>query len=313
MRIALVSTFAAAMAVLPRWVEAHRAIGIERFYLFVDNPKESQACEALALDGVRWIHRDEALQAEWQRLPAWDYQKAFCHQVYSRQCLNTDYAIGLAREEGMDWLLHIDLDEKIHLPAPWQNLGSYFESKAIFDVVRFTNHEGVPEHWHIDNYLDEVTLFKRSFALLNFEQQRIVRSLFGEHYFLAYYNGKAAMNLHGKAQQCCGVHEFKPAGMVHLEHEVCVLHYTNCGFNWFYNKYATLGNYDDYWLDLAEIGKLFPIMEAGRQAVVHGNIHQATKLYGEQLMRQGGLPYKQQALLQAGILMRVGQTPPQLL
>jgi len=313
MRIALVSTFAAALPVLSSWVEVHRALGVERFYLFIDNPRESAACEALALEGVRWIHRDEALETEWQRSPSWDYQKAFRHQVYSRQCLNTDYAIRLAREEGMDWLLHIDLDEKIHLPAPWQSLNSYFESKAVFDVVRFTNHEGVPEQWHVGNYLEEVTLFKRSFTLLNAEQQRIVRSLFGERYFLAYHNGKAAMRLAGSATLSSGVHEFQPANLVHLEHAVCVLHYTNCGFNWFHSKFATLGDYDDYWLDLAEIGKLFPIMEAGRQAVVRGTIHQATQLYGEQLMQQGGLPHNQQALLQAGILMRIGHAPPQLI
>ncbi len=310
MQLVLVSTFAAALPVLRSWVEWHQSLGIEHFYLFVDDQKELAACEALKLAGVRWIARDEALHAEWQRSPAWDYQKQFCHQVYSRQCLNTDYAMRRARAEGMDWLIHLDLDEKLHLPAPWQNMQQYFESKTIFDVVRFSNHEGVPESWHIDNYFEDVTLFKRSFALLDAKQQGIVRSVFGERYFLAYYNGKAAVNLHGRAQQSAGVHEFQPAGMIHYEHQVCVLHYTNCGFNWYYSKYATLGNYDDYWLDIAEIGKLFPIMEESRQAVVRGSIHDATRLYDTQLMRQGGLPHRLNALLAAGILIRIGQSPP---
>ena len=313
MHIVLVSTFAAALPVLRTWVEVHRAIGVTRFYLFVDNPAEQAACEAMDLEGVRWIARDEALAAEWQKSPDWAYHQRFIHQVYARQCVNTDYAIRLAREEGMDWLIHLDLDERLYLPPTWRTLGEFFAGKESFDSVRFLNHEGVPEQWHIGNYIEEVTLFKRSYQVLTPPQQRAVQALFGPRYFLAYFNGKAAMNCHGRVTQSAGVHEFKPAEAVHVETEACVLHYTNCGFNWYHNKYATLGNYDDFWLDIAEIGKLFPIMEESRQAVVRGSIHDATKLYDQQLMRQGGLPHTKRALIEAGILLRVGESAPQLL
>jgi hypothetical protein len=310
MQIALVSTFAAALTVLPTWVARHRALGVTRFYLFVDNPKEQAACEALALEGVTWFARDEALVAEWRQLPAWDYHQQFIHQVYARQCVNVDFAIRLARAEGMDWLIHLDLDECLHLAPPWTNLADYFGSKTLFDMVRFTNHEGVPEHWHVGNYLEDVTLFKKNFTRLDPAQQRMAQALFGERYFLAYYNGKGAMSLHGSCQQSAGVHEFQPAGQVHFEHEVSVLHYTNCGFNWYYTKYATLGDYDDRWLDLAVIGQLFPIMEESRQAVVRGSIHDATALYERQLLQQGGLPYTKQALIDAGVLLRIGSGRP---
>jgi len=313
MSIALVSTFAHALPVLAYWVAHHRTLGVERFYLFVDRAEELAGYAALPLgDGVHLIPRDAALQAEWEQLPGWPYHSQFsARQVYARQCLNTDVAMRRARAAGCDWLIHIDLDECLHIPEGRGDLATFFGACRACDMVSFVNHEAVPEQWHVGNYFAEVTLFKRNGVMLDEAQRAIVKSLFGERYFLAYGNGKSAVNLRGAATEADGVHGFRPAPTAHFERDISVLHYTNCGFNWYHQKFAALGNYDDFWLGIGEIAKLFPIMEESRRAMVGGDIHRLTQLYEQQLMRQGGLPHALRSLIEAGVLMRIGEAPLQ--
>ncbi len=314
MRIALVTTLIRAGAVLGSWVAHHRALGVERFYLFVDDPAELGSYQALQLGDVYFVVRDADLAARWQQLDSWSFHQPYCErQAYSRQCLNVDLAMQLARADGLDWLLHLDIDELLHVPATGPRLADYFAAHGHTDMVSFANHEAVPEHWHIDDYFAEVTLFKRSFHCMDEVQRRIALSLFGARYFLAYSNGKAAVNLHGSARQSAGAHEFTPVTVRHDERALCVLHFAYCGFNWFYSKFAVLGDFDNQLLGLADIGKMFPLLDEGRAAVVRGSIHDATRIYRGQVMRQAGLPHSLAALLEAGILLRIGEAPIDIL
>ena len=84
-----------------------------------------------------------------------------------------------------------------------------------------------------------------------------------------------------------------------------MLHFPNCGFNWFYEKFLSIGHFPDNWLGHTAIEPLLPFMIESRGAVTHGNIHDATRLYQERVMHQGGLPGSLAELLDAGILMRI--------
>jgi len=312
MKIAVVSTFIRAQPVLAHWVAHHRALGIEQFYLFADDAAELDGYRALPLGDVQLVAHDDALRSRWQTTRDWDYHRQFvARQAYSRQCLNTNLALQQARTEGCDWLIHLDMDELLHLAEDAPPLKDYLASKQGFDMVAFTNHEAVPEQWHIDNYFEEVTLFKRNLLVLDAEQRRIAHGLFGPQYFLAYGNGKSAVNLHGRAQEADGGHAFRPVTTVHHEYSPCVLHYSHCGFNWFHNKFVTLGEFDDKLMGFSEITSLFPMLAEGRAAVVRGTMHDATRLYRDRILQQGKLPHSLAALLAAGVLMRLGSSPLQ--
>lgn len=314
MKLALVSTFVRAQPVLAHWVSHHRALGVQCFYLFVDDPAELADYRALDLGNVQLIARDAALSAAWQTLSDWAFHGKFvADQVYSRQCLNADLAMQKARDAGCDWLIHLDMDECLHVPDDGPTLPEYFAGRKMFDVVTFTNHEAVPEQWHVGNYFAEVTLFKRNRLTLSEAQQRIVQGLFGARYFLAYGNGKSAVNLHGRAVEADGCHLFRPAGMIHVEATLCVLHFTHCGFNWFYLKFAILGEFDGKLMGFSEITQTFPMLAEGRDAVVRGSIHEATRLYRDSILHQAGMPHSTPALIEAGVLMRLGASPLQAL
>lgn len=312
MKLALVTTLIRAQPILASWVARHRALGVECFYLFIDDPAELADYAALPLGEVVLIPRDEALLADWQALPSWSFHGQFAaRQVYSRQCLNADLAMHQARAAACDWLLHLDIDECLHVPEGHIGLADYLASRQVFDTITFINHEAVPEAWHVDNYLEEVTLFKRNTTVLDAAQKQIVGSLFGARYFLAYGNGKAAVNLRGRAVEADGVHAFRPTVITHLETAIAVLHYSHCGYNWFHSKFATLGEFDSQLIGLADITQMFPMLAEGRQSVVRGSIHDATRLYRDRVLHQGGLPHSAAALLAAGVLMRIGESPLQ--
>ena len=314
MKLALCCTLIHAQPVLAHWVAHHRALGFEQFYLFVDDPAELADYTALPLGDVQLIPRDAALASAWSASLDWDFHQPFvATQVYARQCMNTNVAMTRARAAGCDWLLHLDSDELLHVPEGAVSLPAYFAAHAMFDLIAFTNHEAVPEQWHVDNYFAEVTLFKRNGLTLSVPQRQLAERLFGPQYFQAYANGKSAVNLRGKATEADGAHAFRPAPMLCRETTLCVLHFAHCGFNWFHEKFKTLGDFDNQLIGLADITVTFPLLAQGRAAIVRGSMHHATRLYRDRLLHQGGLPHTLPSLLEAGILMRIGESPLQLI
>ena len=90
-----------------------------------------------------------------------------------------------------------------------------------------------------------------------------------------------------------------------------MLHYPQCGFNWFHRKFTQLGEFDDRLMGFSEVTTLFPMLAEGRQAVTRGRIDDATRLYRDRVLHQGGLPHSAPSLLDVGVLMRVGDSPLQ--
>ncbi len=305
MRIALVCTLRRAQPVLQSWLAHHRQLGIEDFYLFVDDPEELADYRQHALPGVHFFARGAELEAQWQTTPLWDFFKAYLDEVYARQCLNVDLTMALARTAGVDWLVHLDIDELLCIAGRWPSLQVFFETHQHCDMVHFTNHEAVPEAWHIEDYFAEVTLFKRNPGMLNAAQMNTVRQHFGDRYFFAYTNGKSAARLAGSCTRSYGAHEFVPCERRLRTSEICVLHYPQCGFNWYHNKFATLGAFKDRLLGLIDIVSTHPFLANSRAAAVEGSIHDQTRLYDTHIIRQGGLPGSCETLLRQHILFRL--------
>jgi hypothetical protein len=97
-RVALVTCVRDEARWLPLFLRYHHAVGIERAYLFCDRCNDSSTVIAAQYPWVNVLHvaPDEAEQFPYI---------ADLH----RACM--DHALGLAREEGIDWLLIIDPDE----------------------------------------------------------------------------------------------------------------------------------------------------------------------------------------------------------
>jgi hypothetical protein len=83
--------------------------------------------------------------------------------VQARQSLNTELAMHLAEQQGLTWLLHIDIDELFYTPEP--SVARHFDwldSQGILQLT-YMNHEGVPEVQQCadSDYFEHVTLFRK--------------------------------------------------------------------------------------------------------------------------------------------------------
>lgn len=289
----LVSTIRNAQAVLGTFIAHHLGIGFSHLYLFVDDPGELPAYAPYESDQVHLIPFDNDLLHCWLRTPsAATFFPYVNREVMARQCLNAEVAISLAREDGCDWIFHLDADELLLLPGGCASVPRYLASQDDYDIIQFYNHEAIPETLYVDDYFREVNLFKQNFFLLDEAAKACVRSLPGgsRSYFRSYANGKGAGNL-ARDLRCYSVNSFEGADKLRtlkgsfrqhagdpsavsdrilVERECAVLHYACCGLNHFIRKYETLGAFGDKWYDKIDIRERQPSHLLSRDAVLAG-------------------------------------------
>jgi hypothetical protein len=174
----------------------------------------------------------------------------------ARQTLNASLAMHLAEGKGFNWLLHIDIDE-LFLPTQ-KTVKDHFTALSVGsdEVIRYLNFEGIPEREKIENYFEEITLFKISSQArppLTDAQSALIKntSQLWPQFFNYYANGKAAARL-GRGIQPQGVHTFarlRGETQVSLNSEGLILHYPSGGFENFWIKYQTLGRFSDRFWD----------------------------------------------------------------
>ncbi|MFQ5568602.1 MAG: glycosyltransferase family 2 protein, partial [Rhodothermales bacterium] len=261
-RIAIASTVRNADPVLDSFITYHLAAGFDHLFLFFDDPEDSALDKARRYTGVSAIPHDEHLRHQWRRSGL--FAADFAHEVMGRQVLNLEVALQLAREQQIDWMLHIDHDELFY--AGQQTVHEHFASLAARPVqwVKYANYEAVPEQVDIVDYFRETTLFKRSLFDLaclkggralpldrvvryTGRQQELVDRLpqVPLDLFHFYRKGKAAARVSDMIRPF-GVHDFKvPVGQMTYATapgDPVILHYTCCGFEHFWNKFRTLEN-----------------------------------------------------------------------
>jgi len=151
-----------------RW---HLAVGFERLYLFFDDPCDDEdvpvgwreidafcCCAADDRDDdtrpvVRFRRGDQTVEAARAALESYATFGPFVEsEVQARQCLNAEHAARLARQRGLRWLVHIDVDEAFYV-ASREALVAHFahlDAEAVGHVV-YANHEGVPGADHPDD------------------------------------------------------------------------------------------------------------------------------------------------------------------
>jgi hypothetical protein len=293
---AIVTTLRNAGAVLDTFVAYHRAIGFAHFFLFFDDPFDPDLMRARDMTGVTAIAGDGELKEIWRGLSGYQqFGDSTRTEVMSRQLLNAEYAMRLARERGHDWLLHIDSDELFY--SPGETAAEHFArlTATPAETSVYLNYEAIPEREEIADYFREVDLFKLPYepvctqlAAALARAQRTVPQL--DPFFHFYANGKSAVRLKADGLNPASVHRFARADAVAVAVQSTrqfILHYACCGFETFWTKYVTLGPFADKWWGIHDIAAAIgPFHLQARDVVARGR-EAARAFYRERIAISG--------------------------
>nr|XP_009785409.1 PREDICTED: uncharacterized protein LOC104233677 isoform X1 [Nicotiana sylvestris]XP_016450599.1 PREDICTED: glycosyltransferase-like At2g41451 isoform X1 [Nicotiana tabacum] len=235
------STSAGLEQILP-WLFYHKVIGVTNFFLFVEgkaaSPNVSKVLESI--QGVRVIYRTRELEDVQAKSRIWNetwlagfFYQPCNYELFVKQTLNMEMAIVMAREAGVDWIIHLDTDELLH-PA---GTSEYSLRRLLadlpedVDMVVFPNYESSVERDDVKEPFSEVSMFKKNYDHLPKE------TYFGNYkeatrgnpnYFLTYGNGKSAARVQDHLRPN-GAHRWhnymKSPKEIKLD-EAAVLHYT---------------------------------------------------------------------------------------
>lgn len=252
-RAAIVTTLRDAAATLESFVGYHRAIGFSHFFLFFDDPADAMLSWARTQPDITAIARDGDLEKIWRSLSRWnEVGEHVDREVMSRQILNTEHTMAMARAMGLDWLLHIDADELFYVPGG--DAAAHFAALAVRppDVATYLNFEAVPEAEETGDFFRSVSLFKLPLLQPPLPQAQALMARAGQRadaYFHFYGNGKSAVRLAAPGMLPGSVHGFsRPGGHAAAQFRgPFILHYACSGFAAFWRKYAILGRFADKW------------------------------------------------------------------
>ncbi|EHA8589397.1 Glycosyltransferase-like KOBITO 1 [Cocos nucifera] len=157
--------------------------------------------------GVKLVYRTKHLVEKQAQSRIWNetwlagfFYKPCNYELFVKQSLNMEMAIVMAREAGMDWILHLDTDELMH-PAGAQEYSLrrlLLDVPSHVDMVIFPNYESCVKQDDIKDPFSEVSMFKKNydhlpkdtyFAMYKEATRR------NPNYFLTYGNGKSAARI----------------------------------------------------------------------------------------------------------------------
>eukprot|EP00250_Pteridium_aquilinum_P010219 c19222_g1_i1 orf=711-1865(-) len=240
------STSAGLEQILP-WLFYHQVIGVTNFFLFVEGKAATTNVSAVlrSIPGVKLIFRTKELEEKQLKSRIWNetwlasfFFRPCNYELFVKQSLNMEMAIVIAREAGMDWIIHLDTDELLH-PA---GAGEYSLRRLLADVdknvdmVIFPNYESAIERDDISDPFTEVSMFKKNYDHVSKETyfgmyKEATRG--NPNYFLTYGNGKSAARIkdHLRPNGAHRWHNYmKSPKEIKLE-EAAVLHYTYTRFS----------------------------------------------------------------------------------
>ncbi|KAJ7982281.1 glycosyltransferase-like KOBITO 1 [Quillaja saponaria] len=246
-KICFTTTTSAGLEQILPWMFYHKVIGVTTFFLFVEgkaaSPEVSKVLESIP--GVKVIYRTRELEEQQAKSRIWNetwlssfFYKPCNYELFVKQSLNMEMAIVMARDAGMDWILHVDTDELIH-PAGAKEYSLrqlLLDVPGNVDMVIFPNYESSVERDDIKEPFSEVSMFKRNYDHLPKDTYfgMYKESTRGNpNYFLTYGNGKSAARVQDHLRPN-GAHRWhnymKTPNEIKLE-EAAVLHYTYAKFS----------------------------------------------------------------------------------
>ncbi|XP_058749920.1 glycosyltransferase-like At2g41451 [Vicia villosa] len=229
------------------WIFYHKVMGVSNFFLFVEGKAASANVSRVleSIPGVKVIYRTRELEEQQAKSRIWNetwlasfFYKPCNYELFVKQSLNMEMAIVMARDAGMDWIIHLDTDELIH-PAGTQEYSMrqlLSDVPGDVDMVVFPNYESSVEQDDIKEPFSEVSMFKKNYDHLpkdvyfgNYKEA----TRGNPNYFLTYGNGKAAARVQDHLRPN-GAHRWhnymKTPNEIKLD-EAAVLHYTYTKFS----------------------------------------------------------------------------------
>lgn len=132
------------------FVDYHLRVGIDRMYLFFDDPDDR------AIDRLRNVQQVTCTACDekhWERL-----QVDPSATITTKMEANATRALHRARVAGAHWLIHLDSDEVLFCEESVHELLDGVPASA--DVVLFPPMEAVPQRLFYERPFEEITLFK---------------------------------------------------------------------------------------------------------------------------------------------------------
>ncbi|GJM91606.1 hypothetical protein PR202_ga07998 [Eleusine coracana subsp. coracana] len=164
------STSAGLEQILP-WLFYHKVIGVSQFLLFVEGraAKPHVAGVLESIPGVKVVYRTKELEEQQAHSRIWNetwlagfFYKPCNYELFVKQSLNMEMAIVMARDAGMDWIIHLDTDELLYPggAAEYSVRRLLGEVPRDVDMVIFPNYESSVECDNIKDPFSEVSLFR---------------------------------------------------------------------------------------------------------------------------------------------------------
>ncbi|KAK8356700.1 hypothetical protein V6Z11_A05G374000 [Gossypium hirsutum] len=246
-KICITTSTSAGLAQILPWMFYHKVIGVRTFYLFVEghaaSPNVSRVLESIP--GVKVIYRTKELEEQQAKSRIWNetwlssfFYKPCNYELFVKQSLNMENAIFMARDAGMDWIIHLDTDELIY-PAGASEYSLrqvLLDLPSDVDLVVFPNYESSVERDDIKDPSGEVSMFKKNYDHLPKETYfGLYKEATGgnPNYFLTYGNGKEAARVQDELRPN-GAHRWhnymKTPNEIKLDN-AAVLHYTYAKFS----------------------------------------------------------------------------------
>ena len=305
MRAGIVSMMRNPGSELGTFVRYHRNLGFSDFVILFDDPNDPDIDRARQYPDVFAIPVDEQIRHAWTKLRHFEQCRDHIENtVGARQLLNIEYGFEFALEEGIDWLLHIDIDELFFVKN--RDLKGHLDllSETGKESAIYYNYEAVPSSFEIDDYFARVQDFKKPIKLL--KHQKIDRKGIwpeGRRYFNFYVNGKSMVKV-SRGIYPLGAHRWahaeRPLDKAYFFNP-CILHFAVCGYNNFEQKYRHRGNFSNIRIDkdLRQSGADLDL--DARDAFVSGDLDRAREIYRDRVMMDAET---RQKLYEAGILKR---------
>lgn len=313
---------------LNSFINYHLAIGFEHLFLFFDDPGDPSIRAASGRSQVTVIRHDDALRQAWKQGKMYDSLREYIpSETMARQQLNVEVAIQLALKKNIDWILHIDGDELFY--SPHETVAQHFGSLRDSGIqrVRYLNYEAIPERPDIVDYFMEATLFKVNFLAfsrqwLDAAKLTLIKAIpqLPNGFFRFYVGNKSAARVR-ETLLPAGPHEFylPEERLVKINSSIrgqstgkspIILHYPCCGFQHFWNKYVTLGQFGDEWYGKVDIRRTVPVHLEGRDVVMKGDLDEAREFFERKFVIRD--PADIEKLLTSGLCCRIPE-PSQIL
>jgi hypothetical protein len=259
LKLGIASTIADSRDSIEQFIVYHKKIGFHVLYLFVDDNDPITIDLASRHQGVTVFKKDEKLYELWRNTPSFkDAEKRglIDAEVMTRQEFNFHVAHHISKNDGVDWLLHIDIDE-LYYPNGC-DLQTHFKQLQKSDIrsITYLNYEAIPSALdapsiYLSSTFFKINFFKNKHWFFSERQQAFIRSKpwLNEKYFHYYQNGKSAVSTYGSHLIFHDVHSIFGDGKRKLgdKKDPLILHFPCARLTDFLAKYKRLGNFSDNW------------------------------------------------------------------